>query len=170
VWSAIVQTANSLRTSAVIAGLSSKMTEQEQAFYLGRAWEAMPEPKQQFVFHVVRPDNTVYTVRIGPHTPEMRAEDIALIHRLWLDATKHIDGDQLHHSDVLSVALTQFAQLYARDPQEARKLLRKGGRSDKRFGSGEPPPDEEGGTVIMQRPDIPSKPPGKKEPPILGPS
>jgi len=170
VWSAIVQTANSLRTSAVVAGLSSKMTEQEQAFYLGRAWEAMPEPKQQFVFHVVRPDNTVYTVRIGPHTPEMRAEDIALIHRLWLDATKHIDGEQLHHSDVLSVALTQFAQLYARDPQEARKLLRRGGRSDKRFGSGEPPPDEQGGTVIMERPEIPSKPPGKKEPPILGPS
>jgi hypothetical protein len=69
------------------------------------------------------------------------------------------------------VALTQFAQLYSRDPQEARKLLRKGGRSDKRFGSGEPPPDEEGGTVIMQRPDIPPKPAaGKKEPPILGPS
>ncbi len=171
VWSAIVQTANSLHTSAVIAGLSSKMTEQEQAFYLGRAWEAMPEPKQQFVFHVVRPDNTVYTVRIGPHTPEMRAEDIALIHRLWLDATKYIDGDQLHHSDVLSVALTQFAQLYARDPKEARKLLSKGGRSDKRFGSGEPPPDEEGGTMIMQRPDIPPKPSGaKKDPPILGPS
>jgi hypothetical protein len=171
VWSAIAQTANSLHTSAVVAGLSSKMTEQEQAFYLGRAWEAMPEPKQQFVFHVVRPDNTVYTVRIGPHTPEMRAEDIALIHRLWLDATKYIDGDQLHHSDVLSVALTQFAQLYARDPKEARKLLSKGGRSDKRFGSGEPPPDEQGGTVIMERPDIPPKAaPGKKDPPILGPS
>src|SRR4051812_39884999 len=169
VWSAIVQTANSLRSSAVVAGLSSKMTEQEQAFYLGRAWEAMPEPKQQFVFHVVRPDNTVYTVRIGPHTPEMRAEDIALIHRLWLDATKHIDGDQLHHSDVLSVALTQFAQLYARDPQEARKLLRKGGRSDKRFGPGA---DEEGGAMIVDGPDIPPRPPkgAKKDPPILGPS
>jgi amino acid transporter len=172
VWSAIVQTANSIHSSEIIAGLSSKMTEQEQAFYLGRAWEAMPEPKQQFVFHVVRPDDSVYTIRVGPHTPELRAEDIALIHRLWLDATKFIDGDQLHHSDVVSVALTQFAQLYARDPQEARKLLRKGGRSDKRFGTGEPPPDEEGGTMIMQRPDLPERPPkgAKKDPPILGPS
>jgi amino acid transporter len=174
VWSAIVQTANSIHTSEIIAGLSSKMTEQEQAFFLGRAWEAMPEPKQQVVFHIVRPDNSVYTVRIGPHTPELRAEDIALIHRLWLDATKHIDADQLHHADVLSTALTQFAQLYARDPQEARKLLRKGGRSDKRFGSSEPPFDEEGGTGSFQRPpDLPSEPPKgakKKEPPILGPS
>jgi hypothetical protein len=172
VWSAIVQTANSIHSSEIVAGLSSKMTEQEQAFYLGRAWEAMPEPKQQFVFHVVRPDDSVYTVRVGPHTPELRAEDIALIHRLWLDATKFIDGDQLHHSDVVSVALTQFAQLYARDPQEARKLLRKGGRSDKRFGTGELPPNEDVGTTIMERPQLPDRPSkdGKKDPPILGPS
>jgi amino acid transporter len=172
VWSAIVQTANSIHSSEIVAGLSSKMTEQEQAFYLGRAWEAMPEPKQQFVFHVVRPDDSVYTVRVGPHTPELRAEDIALIHRLWLDATKFIDGDQLHHSDVVSVALTQFAQLYARDPQEARKLLRKGGRSDKRFGTGELPPNEDGGTTIMERPQLPDRASkdGKKDPPILGPS
>jgi amino acid transporter len=173
VWSAIVQTSNSIHSSEIVAGLSSKMTEQEQAFFLGRAWEAMPEPKQQFVFHVVRPDDSVYTVRIGPHTPELRAEDIALIHRLWLDATKHIDADQLHHSDVLSTALTQFAQLYARDPQEARKLLRKGGRSDKRFGSGEAPPDEGDGTGIFRAPDVPAQTSGagkKKDPPILGPS
>ena len=172
VWSALVQTANSIHSSEIVAGLSSKMTEQEQAFYLGRAWEAMPEPKQQFVFHVVRPDDSVFTVRIGPHTPELRAEDIALIHRLWLDATKYVDADQLHHADVLSVALTQFAQLYARDPQEARKMLRKGGRSDKRFGPGEPPPEEEGGTMIAKQPDPSPQTSGgaKKEPPILGPS
>src|SRR3954468_9696968 len=171
VWSAIVQTSNSIHSSEIVAGLSSKMTEQEQAFFLGRAWEAMPEPKQQFVFHVVRPDDSVYTIRVGPHTPELRAEDIALIHRLWLDATKHIDADQLHHADVLSTALTQFAQLYARDPQEARKLLSKGGRSDKRFGLGEAPPDEQGGTMILDRSDIPPRSPkgAKKDPPILGP-
>src|SRR3954452_25161496 len=172
VWSAIVQTANSIHSSAIVAGLSSKMTEQEQAFYLGRAWEAMPEPKQQFVFHVVRPDNTVYTVRIGPHTPEMRAEDIALIHRLWLDATRHIDGDQLHHSDILSVALTRLAQDYGRDKADILKMLRKGGRSDKRFGDSGPPSGEPEGTGIFQKPDL-SEGNGrtkKEEPPILGPS
>ena len=35
VWSAIVQTAINLESSAVVAGLSSKMTGQEQAFELG---------------------------------------------------------------------------------------------------------------------------------------
>ena len=58
-----------LKSSAIVAGLSSKMTSQEQAFYLGRAWEAMPEPKRQMLFQVVRPDTEVETYRIGPHTP-----------------------------------------------------------------------------------------------------
>src|SRR6185312_13735454 len=88
VFSAIVQTANSLESSAVVSGLSSKMTGEEQAFRLGQAWEAMSEPKRQFVFQVVRPDMTVETYRIGPHTPTMKTEDIHLVHKLWLDVKK----------------------------------------------------------------------------------
>ena len=68
IWVAIVQTANSLESSAVVAGLSTTMTAQEQAFRMGRAWEDAPEPKRQFVLHVVHPDMTVETFRIGPHT------------------------------------------------------------------------------------------------------
>ena len=59
------------------------MTEQEQAFFLGRAWEAMPEPKQQFVFHVVRPDDSVYTIRVGPHTVTVHGSCVAGFQRLW---------------------------------------------------------------------------------------
>ena len=88
VWSAIVQTANSMESSAVVSGLSSKMTGEEQAFKLGQAWEAMPEPKRQFVFQVVRPDSTVETFRIGPHTPTMKTEDVHLVHKIWLDIKK----------------------------------------------------------------------------------
>ncbi len=79
VWSAIVQTANNLESSAVVAGLSSKMTPEEQAFALGRAWEGVPEPKRQFVLQVVRPDSKVDTFRIGPHTPTMKNEDVLLL-------------------------------------------------------------------------------------------
>ena len=50
VFAALVQTANSLEASAVVAGLSSKLTAQEQAFHMGHAWETLPEPKRQFTF------------------------------------------------------------------------------------------------------------------------
>jgi len=43
----------------VVAGLSSKMTPAEQAYALGNAWEALPEPKRQFVLQIVRPDGIV---------------------------------------------------------------------------------------------------------------
>ena len=64
------------------------MTAEEQAFFLGRAWEAIPEPKIQFVLQVVRPDGTVSTFRIGPHTPSMKNEDVLQVHRLWLNLTR----------------------------------------------------------------------------------
>lgn len=110
VWSAIVQTGNALGSSAIVAGLSSKMSSQEQAFFLGRAWEAMPEPKKQMLFQVVRPDMEVETYRIGPHTPAMRTEDVHLVHRIWLDITRVKGLEKVHHSDLVSMALTRFAR------------------------------------------------------------
>src|SRR5215472_19189076 len=83
VFSAIVQTANSLESAAVVSGLSSKMSGEEQAFRLGQAWEAMPEPKRQFVFQVVHQDHHVETFRIGPHTPTMKSGDVNLVHKIW---------------------------------------------------------------------------------------
>ncbi len=112
VWSAIVQTANQLESSAVVAGLSTKMTSQMQGLYLGRAWEAMPEPKRQFVLQIVKPDMTAETFRIGPHTPDLKTEDIHLVHRLWLDATREPGLEKLHHSDIVTESLTRFVRDY----------------------------------------------------------
>ena len=126
VASAIVQTANSLESSAVVAGLSSKMTGEEQAFRLGQAWEAMPEPKRQFVFQVVRPDNTVETYRIGPHTPTMKTEDVHLVHKLWLDVKKYPGTEDIHHSDIVTLALTRLARDYGLDKNDVLKNLKRG--------------------------------------------
>jgi len=126
VWSAIVQTAINLESSAVVSGLSSKMTAEEQAFALGRAWEATPEPKRQFVLQIVHPDGKVDTFRIGPHTPTMKTEDVHLIHRLWLNITREPGMDKLHHHDIVTEALTRFARDYAgRDRSDILRELRK---------------------------------------------
>jgi hypothetical protein len=126
VWSAIVQTAHNLESSAVVAGLSSKMTPAEQAFELGRAWEAIPEPKGQFVLQIVRPGNVVDTFRIGPHTPTMKNEDVVLLHRLWLNVTREAGLENIHHHDILTEALTRFARDYgSRDREDIIKELRR---------------------------------------------
>ncbi len=165
VWSAIVQTANQLQSSVVVAGLSSKITPQEQAFNLGRAWEAMPEPKRQFIFQVVKPDGQAETYTIGPHTPSLKAEDIQLTHRLWLSATRVPGLEKLHHADIISIALTRLAGDYGRNRQEVLDELKRVGH-EKRFGHPQP-----------ERRDLrvppPPKPSGEDEespgPPITSP-
>ncbi len=159
VWSAIVQTANALESSAIVAGLSSKMTAQEQAFYLGRAWEAMPEPKRQMLFQVVRPDMEVETFRIGPHTPAMRTEDVHLVHRIWLDATRYRGLEKVHHSDLVSMALTRFARDYtSNDRENILRELKK--LEDKRAHGPVTIPGNPGGEKEKKPPE---------EPPLLRP-
>jgi hypothetical protein len=126
VWSAIVRTAPSLESAAVVAGLSTKMTAQEQAFQLGRAWEAAPEPKRQFVLQIVKPNGEVDSFRIGPHTPTITTDDIFLTHRLWLRATQERGLEKLHHSEIVSLALARLAQDFSRDPESVLQALRNG--------------------------------------------
>jgi hypothetical protein len=175
IWTAIVQTANSLESSAVVAGLSSKMPPAEQSFRLGRAWEAMPEPKRQFVIQIVRPDMTAETFRMGPHTPDLKTEDIYLTHRIWLDLTKNPDMAKIHHSDILSLALTRLARdLFGPERDEIMKWLGRG-VTDKRFGhkaAPSSPPLAEPDAVPDSSSEKPAKKPeelGPSEPPITGP-
>jgi hypothetical protein len=177
IWTAIVQTATSLESSAIVAGLSSKMPALEQSFRLGRAWEAMPEPKRQFVVQIVRPDMAAETFRIGPHTPDLKTEDIHLTHRMWLDLTKNPGLEKLHHSDIVSVALTRLARdLFGPERDEIMKRLGRG-VTDKRFGRLSPPsppqpPPAEPGAVSESAPEKQAEKPEEKEstePPITGP-
>jgi hypothetical protein len=39
----------------------------------------------------------------------MRTEDVHLVHRIWLDATRIKGLEKVHHSDLVSMALTRFA-------------------------------------------------------------
>ncbi len=73
IFSALVQTANSLDAAAVVSGLSTKLTAEEQAYHVGQAWEALPEPKRQFTFYIVKPDGASLSFHIGPTCTYHRA-------------------------------------------------------------------------------------------------
>jgi len=125
VFAALVQTANSLEASAVVSGLSSKMTAQEQALHMGHAWEALPEPKRQFTFYIVMPNGDAEGFHIGPHAPTLQTDDVQLVHRLWLNFHREPEMQGLHHSDIVTYALTRLAREYAQDKQETLKNLRR---------------------------------------------
>jgi amino acid transporter len=125
VWTAIVQTANQLSASAVVAGQSTKMSTAEQAFRLGQAWEALPEPKRRFIFQVIKFDMTPEIYHLGPHAPTLASDDVQTVHKLWLNVRREPGMADLHHSDIVSVALTRLAREWVRDKDDIMRALRK---------------------------------------------
>ena len=124
IFAALVQTANSLEVDSVVSGLSTKMSGEDQAFYIGQAWENLPEPKRQMNFYVIAPNGESKVYYLGPHAPSLRPDDVQLVHRLWLNLRRDPSIQDLHHSDIITYALTRLASQYAREKQEIIKDLR----------------------------------------------
>ena len=124
IFAAIVRTANSLDAAAVVSGLSTQLTAQEQAYHVGQAWEGLPEPKRQFTFYVVPSTGDAESFHIGPHAPTIGVSDVQLVHRLWLNLRRDPDMAHLHHSDIVTFALTRLANEYGTDRTGTLDLLR----------------------------------------------
>jgi len=124
VFTALAQSANSLEVDSVVSGVSSSMTAGEQAFHLGQAWEALPEPKRQFNYYVVDPSGEAKVYYIGPHAPKLSADDVQLVHRLWVNMRRDPSMQELHHSDIINYALTHLAGQYAREKDDILRDLR----------------------------------------------
>ena len=166
VWSAIVQAANRLQSERVVAGLSSKMTAQEQAFYLGRAWEQMDGPKRQFSFIVVRPDDEPLEFHIGPHNPRLTEDDVHLVHRMWLNMTRERGLEKLHHDEIVSEALTRFARDYgSRDHDDIVRSLKFRGRDTKH----DPTDTQKMRPLSTKPPDMGAEPTSETPPKKPGP-
>ncbi len=124
VYAALAQGASSLEVDSVVSSTSSRMTPEDQAFHLGQAWEALPEPKRQFNFYVIGHDGETKVFFIGPHAPKLTADDVQLVHRLWLNMRRDPSMLDLHHSDIITYALTHLAGQYAREKEVILRDLR----------------------------------------------
>jgi hypothetical protein len=146
VFAALAQTANSLEVDTVVSGVSSSMTPEDQAFHMGQAWEALPEPKRQFNYFVISESGDPKFFYIGPHAPALSADDVQLVHRLWLNMRRDPTVSDLHHSDIITYALTRLAGQYAREKsdivRELRNVRASAGAPDSPLKSSPPGSDE----------------------------
>ena len=112
VFDAIAQTAAQLDSAEIWAGRSSVMAPVEQASLIGEAWERLPKKSgRQVHFHVVDPAGAAHEVfLLGAHAPNLAPDDVDLIHNLWLDATKGGGIEDLHHREIVTVALARLAE------------------------------------------------------------
>ncbi len=108
VFSALVQTAALLRSETIVAGRSQSITMYEQGAYTGQAWEQLPEPRPHMRLEVMGDEGPEQVFYLGPHAPRLRDTDIKLLHDLWLELVSKPEFRELHHYDVLAVALQRL--------------------------------------------------------------
>src|SRR5499433_2073502 len=106
-WDGILRAGHSLQSSTIVVGTSGKWQSEEQARQIGDAWEKLPDPKPQFNLEVHLPNgDKVYKV-LGPHAPNLTANEVNLLHRLWLRFSDNVAPEELHHHDVVHFALEE---------------------------------------------------------------
>ena len=121
----IVTTAQRLESSTIVEGASVQRSVLDQSKMTGDAWEELAEPRPRLDLRIVSPDNSVYVVHLGPHTPRLRPEDIDLIHNLWVEVTADPEYRGLHHYDVVALALNELqSELHSQRRRELMERLR----------------------------------------------
>jgi amino acid transporter len=108
VFEAIVVTAQRLDSSKIVCGLSNKLTPDEQAKFLGDAWERLPEPRPRLILEIHEPNGKVREYLLGPHAPRMRPQDLELMHKVWLDITSDPKYAGAHHYHIVALALEEL--------------------------------------------------------------
>jgi amino acid transporter len=124
VFDAVAFATARLRATEVVVGESAKMAPADQAHALGAAWERVPgtsEITAEFV--VLRPNGERCSYWLGAHAPALSVDDVARIHRMWLDAVRQV-GPDLHHRDIVAAALGSLEDELRVRPEAARGRLK----------------------------------------------
>jgi len=122
-WDGILRAATSLQSSTIVLGHSPKETTEEQALHFGDAWERLGDPKPQFNIEIHQQNGDKLYKVLGPHAPNLTANEVNLIHRLWLRFNESVAPLELHHHDVVHFALEEV-QKELEEGQEEKLVTR----------------------------------------------
>jgi amino acid transporter len=106
-WGGILNAAVRLQCKTIVIGRSAKLTLPEQAREIGLAWEQLEDPRPQFNLEIFTPGGEREYFLLGPHAPNLTANEVRLVHRLWLRFSDLVAPDVIHHHDVVHFALDE---------------------------------------------------------------
>jgi amino acid transporter len=110
IWDGILRAAQSLQSSTIVLGLSSKMPVTEEARRAGLAWEQLPDQKPHLALEIFTPSGLEEIFYLGPHAPHLSQKEIDLLHRLWLKFSSQMAPEEIHHHDIIHFALNELDQ------------------------------------------------------------
>jgi hypothetical protein len=107
-WDGILRAAQSLQSSTIALGMSSWRAMADEARMAGLAWEALPEPRPNLTLEIYSPDGQENVFYLGPHAPRLTSKEIDLLHGIWLELSSEVAPEELHHHDVVHIALEEL--------------------------------------------------------------
>ncbi len=118
-WEGILRTSANLQSRTIVAGSSSKMPVMEQAREIGLAWERMAEPRPRVTLEIFTPSGQEQIFYLGPHAPRLTPKEIDLLHKLWLELSDKLPGEEVHHHDIVHFALAEVEREIAQGQGDA---------------------------------------------------
>ena len=107
-WDGILRFAANLQSRTIVVGSSAKMAETEQAREIGLAWERLPEPHPRLALEIITAAGNERIFYLGPHAPRLTPKEIDLLHKIWLELSDGLPGQELHHHDIIHFALDEL--------------------------------------------------------------
>ena len=106
-WDGILRAAANLQSSTVVAGSSAKMPVAEQAREIGIVWERMAEPRPRVTLEIFTSSGQEQVFYLGPHAPRLTPKEIDVLHKVWLELSDKLPGQEIHHHDIVHFALSE---------------------------------------------------------------
>src|ERR1700688_1363676 len=107
-WEGILRAAQSLQSTTIALGMSSWRGVADEARIAGLAWEALPAPRPNLTLEIHTPGGQEHIFYLGPHAPRLTSKEIDLLHGLWLELSNEVAPEELHHHDVVHIALEEL--------------------------------------------------------------
>jgi hypothetical protein len=67
----------------------------------------MAEPRPRVALEIFTPSGQEQIFYLGPHAPRLTAKEIDLLHKLWLQLSDKLPGEEIHHHDIVHLALDE---------------------------------------------------------------
>jgi len=107
-WEGILRAAQNLQSSTIALGMSSWRAVPDEARMAGLAWESLPVPRPQLTLEIYSPTGQEHIFYLGPHPPRLTTKEIDLLHGIWLELSNEVAPEELHHHDVVHIALEEL--------------------------------------------------------------
>jgi hypothetical protein len=122
-WDGIMRAAQSLQSATVVLGVSPSHTLAEEARIGGLAWERLESPRPNLNLEILSPEGQQNICYLGPHAPHLTSKEIELLHAAWLDLSNEIAPEELHHHDVIHLALNELTTAMEHGNSSRERIL-----------------------------------------------